>query len=158
MTNNDNSQTATPTPSAALKQLDAIIGRWQSEGETVATESEPSFQIRGTDIYEWMPGGFFMIHHVDVKMGEEQVNSIELIGGNEEEHGGLPMRSFDNRGNFSVMYATVDSDGIWTFADESTRAHLTVSDHRQTMVAHWERSEDGSNWQPWMEMRFTKME
>jgi hypothetical protein len=144
--------------SPKLQQLDAIVGKWKSEGETVATDTEPSIQIRGTDMYEWLPGRFFMIHHVDVNMGEDEVHSIEMIGGNEEKDGALPMRSFDHQGNFSVMHATVDADGVWTFASDSIRAFLTVNEDRHHMKAHWERSEDGSNWQPWMEMRFTKME
>jgi hypothetical protein len=145
------------TPSSQLRKLDALVGKWKSEGETVTTDSETSIRISGTDIYEWLPGGFFMIHHVDVKIGDEQVNVIEMIGGN-EEIAGFPMRAFDNHGNYSVMHATVDPNGVWTFAGESTRARLTVSDDRKTMKAHWERSDNGSYWQPWMEMRFTKLD
>lgn len=157
MTNSENNNPQNLAPSPKLRQLDAIIGKWKSEGETVGTDTEPSIPIRGTDTYEWLPGGFFVIHHVDVKMGDEQVNTIEMIGGQEEEQG-FPMRSFDNQGNFSTMYATVDADGKWLFADDATRAHVMISGDGQSMKAHWERSEDGSNWQPWMEMRFTKME
>jgi len=36
--------------------------------------------ITGTDIYEWLPGGFFLLHHVDVVIGEQAVRAIELIG------------------------------------------------------------------------------
>jgi len=36
--------------------------------------------ITGTDIYEWLPGGFFLLHRVDVVIGEQAVRAIELIG------------------------------------------------------------------------------
>lgn len=144
-------------PNATLQRLDAFTGKWKSEGETVATDTEPSIKISGTDSYEWLPGGFFMIHHVDVRMGEEQVNVIEMIGGHDSGDSSLPMRSFDHQGNFSVMHATVDDHGVWTFSDEFSRATLTFGDDGSTMQAHWERRDERSDWQPWMEMRFTKM-
>jgi hypothetical protein len=28
--------------------------------------------IIGTDIYEWLPGGFFLVHHVDVMIGDQR--------------------------------------------------------------------------------------
>jgi hypothetical protein len=37
------------------------------------------------------------------------------------------------------------------------RSTLTVSADRSSMTARWERSDDGSVWQPWMSMLFTRM-
>jgi hypothetical protein len=37
------------------------------------------------------------------------------------------------------------------------RSTLTVSADRSSMTAKWERSDDGSVWQPWMNMLFTRM-
>jgi len=53
------------------------VGRWRSEGPVVGEVPVP---ITGTDIYEWLPGGFFLLHHVDVVIGEQAVRAIELIG------------------------------------------------------------------------------
>ena len=55
----------------------ALVGRWRSEGPVVGEVPVP---ITGTDIYEWLPGGFFLLHHVDVVIGEQAVPAIELIG------------------------------------------------------------------------------
>lgn len=32
-----------------------------------------------------------------------------------------------------------------------------VNADRSRMTARWERSDDGSSWQPWMDMTFTRM-
>jgi hypothetical protein len=37
------------------------------------------------------------------------------------------------------------------------RSTLTVSPDKRNMTARWERSDDGSAWQPWMQMLFTRM-
>jgi hypothetical protein len=146
-----------PQPHPDLKKLDALVGTWNSEGETVATPDVPSITVRGMDRYEWLPGGFFLIHWVDVYMGDEKVYSIEMIGPYDSESQSIPMRSFDHQGNVGMMQASVDDEGVWTFAGERMRACLTLSNDKSSMTAHWEQTQDGQNWTPWMEMRFTKM-
>jgi hypothetical protein len=37
------------------------------------------------------------------------------------------------------------------------RSTLTISADRAGMTARWEHSDDGVNWQPWMDMIFTRM-
>jgi hypothetical protein len=71
------------------------------------------------------------------------------------------------------MRATVDDQGVWTFtgggdiapvaqppsadASGAVRSTLTLSADGSTMTAKWERSDDGSTWQAWMDMTFTRM-
>lgn len=50
------------------------------------------------DTYEWLPGGFFLIHRVDGRMGEAEVTAIEIIGFDASIQAYLT-RSFDNQGN-----------------------------------------------------------
>jgi hypothetical protein len=64
-----------PTPSPQTQRLDALVGRWRSGGHIVGDAPVP---ITGTDIYEWLPGGFFLVHHVDVKIGQQQVQALEI--------------------------------------------------------------------------------
>src|SRR5215468_4343691 len=64
-------------PGPEIQRLGALVGRWRSEGHIVGEVPVP---ITGTDIYQWLPGGFFLVHHVDVVIGEQTVQAIELIG------------------------------------------------------------------------------
>src|SRR5262245_59374581 len=57
-------------PSPEIQRLGVLVGRWRSEGHVVGEVPVP---ITGTDIYEWLPGGFFLVHHVDVVIGEQTV-------------------------------------------------------------------------------------
>jgi hypothetical protein len=156
-TNNTHAAEQPSTPGPEIKRLDVLVGTWRTQGQTVASPTDPSIEIDGTDSYEWLGGGFFLVHRVDVRMGKEKVEAIEIIGSYDASTQTYPMRSFDNQGNFVTMRASVSEDGIWTFAGESERATLTIGDDGDTMTAKWERSEDdGSNWWPWMDMKFTK--
>jgi uncharacterized protein DUF1579 len=158
-----------PVPSREIQRLGALVGRWRSEGYIVG---EVPIPITGTDIYEWLPGGFFLVHHVDVVIGGQPVQAIELIEYDPTTDSFIG-RAYDNQGNITIMRAKVDEQGVWTFtgggdvaavarpstaaAVEAVRSTLTVSPDRTTMTARWERCDDGKTWQPWMDMTFTRM-
>jgi Protein of unknown function (DUF1579) len=159
-----------PVPSREIQRLGALVGRWRSEGYIVG---EVPIPITGTDIYEWLAGGFFLVHHVDVVIGEQPVQAIELIGEYDPTTDSFTGRAYDNQGNITILRARVDEQGVWTFtgggdvaavarpstadAGGAVRSTLTVSPDRGTMTAKWERCDDGATWQPWMDMTFTRM-
>ena len=162
--------TSAPAPGPEIQRLGALVGRWRSEGHIVGEAPVP---ITGTDIYEWLPGGFFLVHHVDVVIGHQRVRALELIGEYDPATDSFTGRAYDNLGNVTVMRAKVDDHGVWTFtgggdvapvaqpaaadASGAVRSTLTVSPDRSSMTARWERTDDGARWQPWMDMAFTRM-
>jgi Protein of unknown function (DUF1579) len=161
----DNAQ----APGPEIRRLGALVGRWRSEGHIVG---EVPIPITGTDIYEWLPGGFFLVHHVDVMIGDQRVQAIELIE-YDPTTDTFTGRAYDNQGDITILHARVDEHGVWTFtgggdvaavarpstaaAGGAVRSTLTVSPDRGSMTAKWERSDDGATWQDWMDMTFTRM-
>jgi Protein of unknown function (DUF1579) len=157
-------------PGPEIQRLGVLVGRWRSEGHIVGDVPIP---IIGTDIYEWLPGGFFLVHHVDVMIGEQRVQAIELIGEYDPTTDTFTGRAYDNQGNITIMHATVDEHGVWTFtvgcdvtagarrstadASGAVRSTLTVSLDGGGMTAKWERCDDDATWQRWMDMTFTRM-
>jgi hypothetical protein len=150
------------------KRLEAIVGRWQTSGYVIG---EPDLPVIGIDNYEVLPGGYFVVHYVDVFVGDRNVQAIEIIGEPDMVRGAFLARSFDNEGNTEVMRVTIDDDGVFHFtggpevapaaqpAEASTarvRSTLTIAQDGQSMNALWERSEDGSNWERWMDISFTR--
>ena len=161
-----------PDPDARTpdQRLHAIAGRWKTSGHVIG---EPQIPVVGTDIYEVFAGGYFIVHHIDVTVGDQPVRAIEVIGEPDTGSSGYLARSFDNEGNAEVMHLTIDSEGIFHFAGggdiapaaQSTaqptagvRSALTIAEDRRSMTALWERSEDGTNWHPWMDMAFARSE
>jgi hypothetical protein len=125
--------TSAPAPGPEIQRLGALVGRWRSERRIVGEAPVP---ITGTDIYEWLPGGFFLVHHVDVVIGHQRVQALELIGEYDPATDSFTGRAYDNLGNVTVMRAKVDDHGVWTFTGGG---------------------DDGARWQPWMDMTFTRM-
>jgi hypothetical protein len=150
------------------ERLRAIAGRWATSGHVIG---EPRIPVAGTDTYEVLAGGYFIVHYVDVTVGEQPVRAIEVIGERDAAGGGYLARSFDSEGNAELMRVTIDEHGVFHFAggpeiapaaqptDASTervRSTLMVAEDRRSMTALWERSEDGINWHPWMDISFTR--
>lgn len=61
--------TKTVQPSAELKALDRLVGTWKVTGGA-----------EGTVRYEWMPGGFFMLQHIELSQYGESITGMEVIG------------------------------------------------------------------------------
>lgn len=152
----------TPDP-----RLGAIVGRWHTSGHVIG---DPNVTVAGTDTYEILPGGHFLIHHVDVTVGDHPLRAIEIIG-EPDGQGGYLARSFDSRGSTGLMQLSIDADGAFHFtgggdiasAAQSTdtppaqvRSTLSIAEDHSSMTAFWERSDDGSTWHPWMGINFTR--
>jgi hypothetical protein len=155
-------------PDAQHERLWSIAGEWATDGHVVG---DPPLPVKGTDIYEVLPGGHFLVHHVDVTVGDQEVRAIEVIGEPASEAGGFLARSFDNQGNAEVMRVTVNDEGVFQFTggpeiagaaqptDATTvrvRSTLSLAPDRGSMTALWERSADGHSWEPWMNITFTR--
>ncbi|MGF7120503.1 hypothetical protein [Rhodococcus sp. BE178] len=138
-----------------MRPLDSVIGRWRTSG-TVFDEygQEVVTTIAGTDEYEWMAGGMWVIHRVDVMMGDDHVQALELIGDHDTETDTYTMRAFDGSGTFGTMTARLNTDGTWTFLGEGMRSTLRTSEDNSSMTACWERQDESGHWIHWMDMDF----
>jgi len=157
MTEINSSQAPQPPaiPDPALTCLDAFVGKWDTVGEIQASPYGPAGKILGTDTYEWLPGGFFLVHRVDVRMGDQKNESIEIIG-YDASNKTYPMHSFDSDGNHIVMQAAVLGD-TWTFTGEIMRFTGTFSEDGKSISGKWEYLRDNSTWHPWMDVILTQI-
>jgi hypothetical protein len=141
-----------------MRAWESLIGTWASSGRTVERPGQPAVEIAGTDVYAWGPGRRFVLHTVDVRMGDAQVEVHEVIGEPAgDDDGTVLMRSFDAAGGTAVMRASRDATGAWRFTGPTERARLVLGADGRSMVAAWERSTDGgATWEHWMDMRFRR--
>jgi hypothetical protein len=144
-----------PAPGAGHARLGPIIGRWITEGHTVASAQAPSVEIVASDVYEWAPGGFFVLHQAHGRIGDVGVGGIEIIG-YDAERDAFPVRFFDSQGNATRHLLTVEGSE-WTWQGERTRCRSVLSADGRTMTAHHERSDDGVRWTPSMEVTLTRV-
>jgi len=75
----ENTDRTTPVRDGRHQALALLIGKWINEGHTIETAEIPSVPILTSDVYEWAPGGFFVVHSAFGKIGETSVGGVEII-------------------------------------------------------------------------------
>ena len=135
-------------------RLNVLSGTWNSAGKIVNS----SETIHGTDSYEWVAGGCYLLHRVDVTIGAKKMEAVEIIGSDEAGDYMCPMYSFDSNHQFETMQLTFEKDHVFRIIGNLMRATLTIEADETHMEASWEKSEDGVSWKPWMEMKFDKVQ
>ena len=102
--------------------------------------------------------GSWVIHHVDVMVGDDHITVMEAIGDHDAETDTFAMHAFDGAGSYSTMRARLNGDGSWTFTGGAMRSRLQLGADGSAMAALWEREtgDEPSKWIRWMDMRFTR--
>ncbi|MDF5755948.1 hypothetical protein [Spongiactinospora sp. TRM90649] len=120
-------------PSADLKALDRLVGTWAITGGA-----------EGTVRYEWMPGGFFMLQHVELTQFGQPVTGLEVIGNlrpfGEPAGADVMSRFYDSTGNTLdyVYELTGDKLIIWGGAKGSPAYYEgTFSADGATVIGEW---------------------
>lgn len=104
----------TQQPSPELNALDRLVGTWRVTGGA-----------EGTVRYEWMPGRFFLVQHVELTQFGEPVTGMEVIGNlrpfGEPTGTDVVSRYYDSVGNtFDYVYELEgDRLTIWAGAKGS---------------------------------------
>jgi hypothetical protein len=137
------------------ERLAVLVGTWRTTGRTYPLPSAPAAEIDAIDTYEWLPGGYFLIHRVDALVGTDEVKGIEIIG-YDPTAGTYRAHWFDNRGSTDTFQAELDGD-VWRMWSARERFTGRFSPDRNSISGTWECSSDGSTWDRWMEVTLTKM-
>jgi hypothetical protein len=139
------------TNAAELSLLNRFAGNWDTTG-TLITKSG-TVNIAGTDHYAWLPGGHFLMHTVDVMMGEDRKQSVEIIGF-DTLSGTYPMHFYDDAGESGVMHGGFDED-YWLITSSELRFKGAFSDNNNTLTGSWEQYSEGS-WRKLMDIRLIR--
>jgi Protein of unknown function (DUF1579) len=149
----------TPTgsvPGPEQAALAVLIGKWINEGATVASDELPATPITTSDVYEWAPGGFFVLHTAYGRIGDAGVGGIEIIG---YDPAGETYRThfFDSDGGTRSQEMTL-GDGIVTWKGEGARCESTFENDGRTLVAHHERLDENGAWVPSMKVTLRRVD
>jgi hypothetical protein len=145
-----------PTPGPEHERLNAIIGRWINEGHTINPDGTAGVKIVASDVYEWAPGGFFVVHPAYGRIGDIGVGGVEIIGYDPARQK-YQVHFFDSQGNISRHDLTIQ-DRTWIWQGEHTRCTGVFSEDGRTQTAKHERTDDGVNWVPSMDVTLRKVE
>ena len=146
-------------PSAESERLAVLIGRWKTDGWTVAAEGEEAIRVDAHDTYEWLPARSGLLHTVNARMGSERVEGAELIGW-DPVLGAFSTLYFgtDGLSRYQARLLECGPDLEWTMASEHDRFLGCFSADRGEIEGFWERLDpDSGDWVRWMDLVLTKL-
>ena len=137
--------------------LAAWVGRWVNQGHTINDDGGLGLPITTSDIYEWAPGGFFVVHSAYGRVGDMGAGGVEIIG-YDDAAGGYRSHLYDSFGNVVVSRLTADGD-TWIYHGDTTRATVVFSDrHHVQTVLHERTADGGTTWVPSMRVMLHKID
>lgn len=148
-------QEKSQVPSEALQRLAVFVGSWHGTGtflEGAGPGAGSTLQVH--EIYEWLPGGYFLADNSSLNFGVGALEAHRIIGYDEKEKIYV-MNAFDSIGFARQYKGTVDGNQ-WHFSGELERVTLTLSEDDKKLSTFWENSADGKTWQPLCKTEQTK--
>jgi hypothetical protein len=151
-----------PKPGPEQKNLAYFAGNWTTTGDIKPGPFGPGGKYTDTQHMEWMPGGFFLIAHMQSTMGPVKMTSAAVYGYDAEKK----LYTYDEyNSNGEALHATGTFDGkVWTWSSDQTMGGKQMKSHFIETVTSptsftfkFEMSQDGgNNWAQVMEGTSTK--
>jgi len=133
-----------------------LIGKWKTNGRILKTDKNPELKITGTDTYEAILGGFFILHTADVLMGNEKSQTYEIIG-LDKTNAQLILQHYNNQGSSGKMTGTL-KNGELKLNGDGLRFKGQFSDNDNQIIGTWEKLTNQKKWVEFLKMNFTKTE
>ena len=131
-----------------------LIGKWKTEGRILATANNPEMKITGTDTYELILGGFYILHKADLLMVNENSQTFEIIGLN-GTNGQATLEHYNNQGSSGKMTGNL-KNGHFTINGGGLRFRGQFGNNEKQLNGTWEKMTDHNKWVEFLQMNLTK--
>lgn len=150
-------------PDARLEALRPFVGKWHTEGERLVGSFGPAAKLRAVEVFEWLEGGHFLVHHLSGFFDKEPAGCIEIVGRGAEEND-FKARTFYSDGDAQEWRLSQRGDqwvleGKWRDrqgASLHVRNNMSFEELGNTLVSEWSYSSDGQSWKVFLRSRGTK--
>lgn len=147
---------------AEYKRLDPFVGAWTTAGTTQGGHQAGAGKIAATHTYEWMSGGYFLVHRWDGQVGGTAMNGLEVLGFDARTKA-YTARFFDSMGTSGTLRATPQGNA-WPWAGDADAAGKPMKQrctmilvNPDTFTTRCEYSPDGFKWLVALETRSTRV-
>jgi hypothetical protein len=156
----DENEFQMPEPDPALRRLDFLVGSWELTGELEAGPAGPGGTISGVETFEWMEGGFFLVHRWDGSFdmgGNTMVDTGYEFYDYDPENKSYRAHFFNNLGPYdkagSKYVGDFDGDAL-VLTGPARISRRPAGDGVITYDADLPDGEGG--WTPWMHAKLTR--
>ena len=131
-----------------------LIGTWQTKGKVLQPGNSYEILLTGTDSYELILNGHYILHKADVLMGTEKSETFELI----ELDGQEPktkMQYYNSNGDSGSMTGTITGNNFLIDSDNLIfRGKLNNDD--TLITGKWLMKSGTGEWKDYIELELKK--
>jgi hypothetical protein len=146
---------------APPKRLEVFLGSWTTVGTAQASPLGAAGRVSMTETFEWLPGGFFVMHRWEGQQGSAEVSGLEILGF-DARNKVFTSRFFDHAGLTGTLRANPQGNA-WTWAGDADIGGKLVKQrctiilvNSDTFTTRCEYSADGFKWLASLESRSTR--
>lgn len=131
-----------------------FIGKWSTEGRIFGTGENPETRISGTDTYESILDGFFLLHTADVLIGKEKSKTFEIMGFMESD-AQVSLQHYNNAGSFGLMSGSL-INGEWKIRGTELRFDGKFTENRNVLTGNWQKLDNQKKWVNFIEIKLIR--
>lgn len=131
-----------------------LIGKWNSEGRILTNKNDSESKITGTDSYEFILNGNFILHKADVLMGNVRSKTFEIIA-LENSNEKVKMQYFNSDGENGIMFGFLNGNDF-RIESENLKFKGTISNNNSLITGIWQQFSEDHNWLDFLEMKLSK--
>ena len=129
-----------------------LIGFWKTEG-TILNAKENSTLV-GTDSYEFILDGNFILHKADVKMGNEKSETFELISVDNSNERGM-MHYYNSKAEQGEMSCSLIKNNFKIEGDK-LKFEGTINEENTEITGKWYIQAENEKWTDFIDLRLEK--
>jgi hypothetical protein len=141
-------------PKNLMSRFEVFIGTWNTTGDVLQTENAPATTLSATDVYEWLPGKHFVMHHVDARFGKIASRSMEVFGYDQSSKKYVS-RSYDDQGASEVFDVQLQRNRLQIFG-KMARFDGKFDAKQNRLTGLWELKAKSAGWQPWIKLELVR--
>lgn len=129
-----------------------LIGIWKTKGIILSDRS--NLKLEGTDTYELMLDGNYILHKADVLMGNEKSETFEIIE-LDNSPDKAKMQYFNSKGESGVMSSSLNGANF-NIDGNRIKFRGTITDENAEIIGNWYLQTEANDWKEFIELKLTK--
>lgn len=135
-------------PKEKREILNKIAGRWITATNIHKRNGQPASKVVGSDVYQWAPGGNFLLHFAYGLRDTASFGAMEVIG-YDKDSGNFFSYNFNPDGSFSKDKLSVNNT-LWVWNGKEVRSTGVLSEDGKTLKVKHEITSDGKTYELFM--------
>ena len=131
-----------------------LIGKWNTEGKILTNQNDSEAKIIGTDSYEFILNGNFILHKAAVLMGNTKSETYEIIA-LENANEKVKMQYFNSEGENGIMAGFLKGNDF-RIESENLKFKGTISNDNTSITGIWQQLSEDNNWLDFLEMKLSQ--